>query len=172
MCSWADFQNPFIGDGIPPQNTWSSPAQELGLFGQFTKLEAELNNSFHLTLAIGGWTWSQNFSLAVSTASSRQSLAQSIITLFQQWPAFRGVSIDWEYLSGNGVNYGNAGNVVSTSDPANFLSFVQTLRGMFNQQGWTTYTIAMCCTPAPEKLQFNVGSLVPYIDEWHVMTYE
>ena len=125
-----------------------------------------------MTLAIGGWTWSANFSLAVRTASSRKSLAQSLITLFQQWPVFSGVSVDWEYLSNDGVNYGNAGNVVDPSDSANFVLFVKVLRDMFNQQGWTNYTIAMCCTAAKEKIKFDVESLIPILDEWHVMTYE
>jgi hypothetical protein len=30
----------------------------------------------------------------------------------------------------------------------------------------------MCCTPAPEKIKFDVKRLVPLLDEWHVMTYE
>lgn len=106
------------------------------------------------------------------TASSRTSLAQSIVTLFQQWPVFKGVSIDWEYLSNNGVNYGASGNNVDPSDSANFASFVSQLRSMFNQQGWNNYTIALCCASAPEKVQFDVASLIPLLDEWHVMTYE
>ena len=67
VCRWADFQNPFIGRGINPQNTWSSPPQNLGLFGQFTKLYNCTEGSFKLTLAIGGWTWSANFTLAVNS---------------------------------------------------------------------------------------------------------
>jgi chitinase len=169
---WADFQNPFIGDGVNPQNTQSSPASDLGLFGQFSKLYANTNGSFRVQLAIGGWTWSQNFSLAVRTASSRTSLATSIVTLLAQWPCFKGVIIDWEYLSDNGINYGNTGNVVDPSDSANFVLFVQQLRSMYVQQGWNNYTIALCCTPAPEKIQFDVKSLVPLLDQWHVMTYE
>ena len=172
MCRWADLQNPFIGDGVDPQNTSSSPAQDLGLFGQFTKLYTATNGGFRMQLAIGGWTFSTNFSLAVRTASSRSSLAQSIVTLFQQWPVFTGVSIDWEYLSNNGVNYGNTGNVVDPTDSANFILFVDMLRQLFNQNKWTDYTIALCCTSAPEKLQFDVASLIPLLDEWHVMTYE
>ena len=171
-CRWADFQNPFIGDGVNPQNTWSSPPSDLGLFGQFSKLYANTNGSFSVMLAIGGWTWSQNFSLAVRTAASRTSLATSIVTLLQQWKCFKGVTIDWEYLSNDGVNYGNTGNVVDRSDSANFALFVQQLRSMFLQQGWNNYTISLCCTPAPEKIKFDVKSLVPLLDEWHIMTYE
>src|SRR5947207_1498298 len=131
-----------------------------------------MNGSFKMTLAVGGWTWSANFSLAVRTPSSRASLAQSIVTLFQKWPIFSGVSIDWEYLSNDGVNYGNSGNVVHPSDSANFVEFVKVLRNMFNQKGWTSHRIALCCTAAPEKIKFDVASLLPLLDEWHVMTYE
>ena len=172
VISWADFQNPFIGKGVDPQNTGSSPAQDLGLFGQFTKLYRATNGAFRVQLAIGGWTWSANFSLAVRTVSSRASLAQSIVKLFQQWPVFTGVSIDWEFLSDNGVNYGNSGNAVDPSDSANFVLFVRTLRELFNKNNWTTYTIALCCTSAPEKIHFDVASLIPLLDEWHVLTYE
>lgn len=169
---WNDFQNPFVGNGVDPQNTWNSPAQDLGLFGQFTKFYTATNGAFRLQLVIDGWIWSTNFSLAARTASSRTSLAQSIVTLFQQWPVFTGVSIDWEYLSNNGVNYGNSWNVVDSSDSKNFVLFMQTLRQLFNQANWTHYTIALCCTFAPEKIQFDVASLVPLLDEWHVLTYE
>jgi chitinase len=129
-------------------------------------------------LAIGGWTWSTYFSLAVRTAASRTSLATSIVTLLQQWPCFKGVTIDWEYLSNNGVNYGSTGspssppNVVDPSDSANFILFLQQLRSMYVQQGWNNYTIAMCCTPAPEKIHFDVKGLIPLLDQWHIMTYE
>jgi len=125
-----------------------------------------------LTLSIGGWSWSKNFSLAVRTAQSRESLAQSIVTLFKQWPCFTGVSIDWEYLSNDGVNYGNDGNIVDPSDSESFALFVERLRCLFDEQGWRKYTIAMCFTPAPEKMKFDVERLIPLLDEWHIMTYE
>ena len=169
---WADFDNPFIGNGVDPQNTWNSPKSDLGLFGQFNKLHKNTNGAFNLTLSIGGWSWSKNFSLAVRTTSSRTSLAQSIVDLFTAWPCFTGVSIDWEYLSNDGVNYGNVGNIADPSDCENFALFVELLRGMFNARGWTSYTIAMCFTPAPEKIKFDVKRLIPLLDEWHVMTYE
>lgn len=85
---------------------------------------------------------------------------------------FKGVTFDWEYLSNDGVNYGNSGNSTDPSDPANFVLFCQTLKGMFQQQGWNDYTIAACFTAAPEKMKFNAKDLVPVLDEWHVMTYE
>jgi chitinase len=144
----------------------------LGLFGQFNKLVNATKNGLHLTLSIGGWTWSKNFSLAVRTEGSRGSLADSIISLFQQWPCFHGVSIDWEYLSNNGVNYGNDGNIVHPDDSENLAKFIELLRHKFNHEGWHRHTIAMCCTPAPEKMHFDVKRLIALLDEWHIMTYE
>lgn len=170
--SWADFENPFIGKGVPPENTWSSPKEDLGLFGQFNKLWKSTGGAFNLSLSIGGWSWSKNFSLAVRTPESRESLATSIIELFLQWRCFSGVSVDWEYLSNNGVNYGNEGNIVHPDDCENLAAFLELLRQKFIGQGWNTYTIAMCFTPAPEKIQFDVKRLIPLLDEWHVMTYE
>ena len=125
-----------------------------------------------MTLSIGGWTWSKYFSLAVRTPASRESLAKSIVDLFVQWPVFTGVSIDWEYLSNNGVNYGNAGNTVHSDDCENFAKFVELLRCQFDDKGWRYYTIAMCFTPALDKIKFDVKRLVPLLDEWHIMTYE
>lgn len=172
MYRWADFQNPFIGNGVEPQNTWASPPSDLGLFGQFSKLYKETNGSVKMILSIGGWTWSQSFSLAVRTGSSRQSLVNSIVTLFQQWKCFTGINFDWEYLSDDGVNYGKEGNAVDPNDSANFNLFVEELKGMFDALGWKNYTISMCCTAAPEKIKFDLNFLIQFIDEFHIMTYE
>jgi chitinase len=161
-----------MGKGVLPENTWDSPKTDLGLFGQFNKLLRNTNGSFHLTLSIGGWSWSTNFSLAVRTPQSRQSLVNSIIQLFQQWTCFKGVSIDWEYLSNDGVNYGKDGNITHPDDCENLAKFLELLRASFQHQNWPEYTIAMCFTPAPEKMKFDVRRLIPLLDEWHVMTYE
>ena len=84
--------------------------------------------------------------------------------------------MDWEYLSNDGVNYGRDENghvnIAHPDDCENFALFVELLRNYFNERGWNGYTIAMCCTAAPEKMKFDVGRLVPLLDEWHVMTYE
>jgi hypothetical protein len=55
----------------------------------------------------------------------------------------------------------NSGNVVDPSDSVNFTAFVKNLRGMFNQQGWTQYAIALRCTYAPEQIKFDVENFDP-----------
>lgn len=166
--SWADFDNPYIGKGVDPQNTWSSPASDLGNFGQLSKLRRSGKN-FNCVLAIGGWSWSTYFSDAVSTAATRQTFVQSIVDLFNQWPGlFNGVTIDWEYLSNDGVNYGNAGNHANAQDPQNFVLFLTALRAALGSD----FTISICVTAAPEKIKMPVAQIHPLIDQLHVMTYD
>ncbi|ODQ51084.1 hypothetical protein SAICODRAFT_72980 [Saitoella complicata NRRL Y-17804] len=163
---WADFENPFMGKGAPPENTWQSPPQDLGNLGQFRKLLAS-GARINITLSIGGWTWSKHFSEA-----SRDSLAQSVIKFFKEWDVFNGVSFDWEYVSNNGVNYGADGNVTHPSDAANLLLFIKRVRILFHDEGWLDYTISLCCTPAPEKIKFKVEEFVEVLDQFHIMTYD
>lgn len=68
--AWADFDNPYIGTGVNPQNTWSTPPDQLGNLGQFNKLRKQ-GKKFNLHLSVGGWSWSGNFSKAVSTPQTR-----------------------------------------------------------------------------------------------------
>jgi len=170
--TYADYTKRYVsGSFVPPADTWASNTGIYGNFGQFQKLKAS-GKLKSLVLGVGGWTWSANFSKAVSTASSRSTLVNSIITTFQTFPIFNGIAFDWEYLSNNGINYGNTGNSVSANDPANFLSFLQLLRSQFAQNGMGSYTIAMCVCSAPEKIAFDPTPLVPLVDEFQVMTYD
>ena len=166
--SWADFDNPYIGKGVDPQNTWSSPASDLGNFGQFAKLRRQ-GKKFNFQLALGGWSWSTYWSDAVATAAARQTVVQSIVDLFNKWPGlFNGVSIDWEYLSNDGKNYGNDGNHATPQDPDNFVEFLKLLRSALG----SSFIIAMCVTAAPEKIKMPVDKIHPLVDQIHVMTYD
>ena len=165
---WADFQNPYIGKGIDPQNTWDSPPSDLGNFGQFNKLR-KAGKKFNLALAIGGWTWSAHFSQAVSTAATRATMVASIVAIFTSWPGlFNGVTIDWEYLSNNGINYGLDGNAVNVKDASNFILFVKQLRAALGP----AFRISMCVTAAPEKIKMPVREVASVVDELHIMTYD
>lgn len=170
---WADYQNPFTGpgQGVDPQNTWSSPPEDLGLLGQFRKL-FKAGKKFNLTMAIGGWTYSAKFSDAFLTASSRRSMVDSIVGEMKKYPFFNGVTIDWEYLSDDGVNYGNTGNIARKEDAVNFMDFLKQLRSAFNSNGWNSYTISMCVTAAPEKMKFPVKQVCDLVDQVHIMTYD
>lgn len=165
---WADYQNPYVGKGVDPQNSWSSPPIDLGNLGQFSKLRRQ-GKKFNFALSLGGWSWSTHFSEAVSTELNRQNLVSNIRTVFDKYPGlFNGVNIDWEYLSNDGVNYGNAGNVASKADADNFVQFLKLLRGNLG----SSYRISIAVVAAPEKIKMPVNLIHPLVDEIHVMTYD
>lgn len=165
--SWADLENPFVGKGVDPQNTWESPKSDLGNLGQFRKL-IKAGKKFNMTLSIGGWTWSKYFSSAVSTDTTRRNIVSSISSIFQTYPGlFNGISWDWEYLTDNGENYGNAGNEASRNDVNNFIELIKlcktTLPG---------FRHSICVVAAPEKVACPWETLHPYVDEVHIMSYD
>ncbi|KAF5390714.1 hypothetical protein D9757_002684 [Collybiopsis confluens] len=77
----------------------------------------------HAKLSIGGWGGSQFFSSAVSTQSTRTTLANSMITTINNF-GLDGIDIDWEYPGRLGMQ----GNQVSSADSNNYLLFLQLLR--------------------------------------------
>ncbi len=120
--------------------------------------------NFKTSLAIGGWTWSKNFSLAVATATCRKLFISSLADILTKCPVFSGIIIDWEYLSEDGINHGLAGNISSKADLANFVLLLQELR-----IAQPTMTIGVCCSSTP---YFNISDVNPYVDEFHLMTYD
>src|SRR5688572_15973433 len=54
------------------------------------------NPNLRLLISIGGWSWSENFSDAVLTETSRKKFASSAVEIVQQYH-LDGVDIDWEY---------------------------------------------------------------------------
>jgi chitinase len=177
ICSrdvWADTDKRYTNaaDSIPPPDDWNNPVGLFGNFGQFKKL-LDSGRKLNVTLSLGGWSWSKHFSDAVSTENTRTRFVTNIVETLNKYPIFNGVSLDWEFVSNDGVNYGHTGNTVSRSDSKNFVLFLKQLRNTFNQDNRIKhYTIAMCCVAAPEKAKFDVEQMHPYLDELHVMTYD
>ena len=56
----------------------------------------EKNRDLKILISIGGWSWSENFSDAVLTDSSRVIFAKSAVDIIRKY-ALDGVDIDWEY---------------------------------------------------------------------------
>ena len=167
---WSDFQKTFRGSNLPDDNWEDSDQKRAGNLGQLRKLKAIYDYKLHLS--IGGWTWSKNFSLAMKTRSSRQSLVQSIIDFLETYPFFDGVDFDWEYLTDNGVNHGNAGNNVDPKDAENFIEFIYELRARLIEKGRNGFILGMCAVAAPEKVEFPVEKIHPLLDEIRIMTYD
>lgn len=160
---WADT------DKVIPPSTWDDPPGTLhGNLGEFRRLR-QAGKKFKLSLAIGGWTLSGNFSSAVASDASRNAFVNSITSFIAQYSdLFTGVVIDWEYLSNDNVNYGLGGNVTAPSDQVNFASFLQLLRAKLP----LTVSIAMCATAADDRIAFDPKVVMPYLKELHLMTYD
>ncbi|KAG8890569.1 hypothetical protein FRB98_007123 [Tulasnella sp. 332] len=77
----------------------------------------------NVKLSVGGWTGSKYFSTAVSTSANRKTFVANILKVYKQYD-IDGIDIDWEYPG----NMGQAGNIVSSSDSANFILFLKDLR--------------------------------------------
>lgn len=164
---WADHQNPLVGKGVEPQNTWASAATDLGNLGQFYKLRKS-GKRFNMSLAVGGWSWSGKFSDAVATPATRTTFVDSLLAVFTRYPGlFNGVSIDWEYLSDNGINYGLEGNAARKEDGANFVELLKLLRRRL-----PGFRIGMCVVAAPEKIKMPVEHIHPLLDHIDIMTYD
>jgi chitinase len=170
--AWADTDKRYTAsDGVSPADSWNDTSGLFGNFGQFKKLR-DSGKQMNIVLSLGGWTWSKNFSPAVSTETTRTNLINNIVNTLKKYPIFSGVSLDWEYVSNDGVNYGNVGNIANSQDSANFVLFLQKLRSAFDSNGMANFTIAMCCVADPAKAKFEVEKMHQYLTELHVMTYD
>ena len=172
---WADFDKRMAGgESVNPPDSWSTPSASgyYGNFGQFYKLKHVQKKQFKLILALFGWTWSSKCSDVYATQDSRKAFVDGLISIFKRYSIFDGVSIDHEYLSDDGKNYGKTGNVARPQDGSNFVEFLRLLRRQLDANGFKHFEISMCCTAAPEKARFPIEKIHPLLTYLEVMTYD
>src|SRR5688572_17068274 len=80
------------------------------------------NPELKILISIGGWSWSENFSDAVLTESSRKKFAQSSVDMIDKFN-LDGVDIDWEYPGFRGQD-----NVYRAEDRQNFTLMFKAVR--------------------------------------------
>lgn len=83
----------------------------------------KINPDLKIVISIGGWSWSENFSDAVLTPSSRKLFAKSSVDIVRQYD-LDGVDIDWEYPTMRGEE----GNVYRPEDKQNFTLMFRDIR--------------------------------------------
>lgn len=81
------------------------------------------SHNVNALITIGGWTGSQFFSSNVATAANRTIFVKTLTQLVTKYQ-LDGLDFDWEYPNQSGIGC----NVMSPSDSANFLLFLQELR--------------------------------------------
>lgn len=83
----------------------------------------KINPDLKIVPSIGGWAWSENFSDAVLTESSRKKFAKSSVDIVRQYD-LDGVDIDWEYPAMRGEE----GNIYRPEDKQNFTLMFREIR--------------------------------------------
>lgn len=152
----------------------SDPRAQQTVWGNFNQL-AQLKEKYpHLTvsIAVGGWTLSKNFSTVTSTAAGREAFADSLAMFLDMYRMFDGIDFDWEYPGGGGLD----GNSSSPNDGANYAQLVRLVRQKLDALGGQlgrTYEISVASPAGLEKIaDFNLAGLAPHVDFFNVMTYD
>lgn len=84
------------------------------------------NPDLKILISIGGWSWSENFSDAVLSDTSRTAFAASAVNIVRQYE-LDGIDIDWEYPGMKGED-----NVFRPEDKENFTLMLKALRDQLN----------------------------------------
>ena len=171
--AWADFDQRMVNidKGLQPLDSWNEDKPFYGNFGQFKKL-IDAGKKFNLGLSIGGWTWSQNFSLAVRTQESRKAFVDEIIAIFDKFPIFNSVDYDWEYPSKNGKVLGMEHNIAHPDDGKNFVALLKLTKDRLKATGRSHYQVTCCVAADPAKLDEFPAEAFQYLDSVNCMTYD
>ncbi|KAJ7255293.1 glycoside hydrolase family 18 protein [Mycena rebaudengoi] len=127
------------------------------------------SNGVSALLSIGGWTGSIHFSTAVATQENRTAFVNAVLGLVSKYK-LDGIDFDWEYPGKEGLPC----NKVDPADSANFLAFLQQLRGTSDGQD-LVLTAAVGITPfvgsdgAPMN---DVSEFAKVLDRIALMAYD
>jgi len=179
--SWADFQRPFAAT---ESVTGAADAAGQALMGNFNQLKELKAADPHLkiVMAIGGWSWSSQFSGLSETAAGRQKFVQSCVDQYIRGnipglPAsaakgvFDGISVDWEYPNEIGNN-----NPHGPQDTPDFTALIHEFRGQLDAQGHADHrqyllTADVSANPAVAA-QLQLRPLASDLDWFNVMTFD
>jgi len=131
----------------------------------------ETNPDLKILLSVGGWVWSNWFSDAAVTESSRKIFAESIVVLIKEHD-LDGVDMDWEYPGQRAED-----NAYRPVDKANFTLMLKEIREHLDKLGEETGDKHYLLTIASGSDQHyfnntNLGEAHHYLDFINVMTYD
>lgn len=131
----------------------------------------KINPDLKILISIGGWAWSENFSDAVLTDSSRVKFAKSSVDIIRKYK-LDGVDIDWEYPA----MPGEEGNVYRPEDKENFTLMFEAIRKELDilekedgQKKLLTTAVAGWEEFIPHS---EMGKAQQYLDFVNLMTYD
>jgi chitinase len=138
-------------------------------FRKLNKLK-RINAKLKILISLGGWGWSENFSDAVLTASSRRKFAKSNAAIVEEHN-LDGVDIDWEYPGMKGED-----NVFRPEDKQNFTLMFQALREELDKLSKKTGKTYLLTTAIPCFTRFieitEMGKAQQYLDYINLMAYD
>ncbi len=123
-------------------------------------------------ISVGGWTWSEHFSDAALTESSRMRFVKSCLDIYlvRYGEVFDGVDIDWEYPVSGGLYPGRP------EDKQNLTLLLQEFRNQMNSLQETTgkqYLLTLAGPAAPDTISnFELGEIQKTLDWINLMTYD
>jgi len=130
----------------------------------------KINPNLKILISIGGWGWSENFSDAVLTPSSRKKFAKSSVDIMHLH-LLDGVDIDWEYPGFKGED-----NVFRLEDKENFTLMFQAIREEMDELSKSTKQHYLLTTAIPCFHEFiektEMGKLHTYLDYINLMSYD
>lgn len=129
-----------------------------------------INPNLKILFSVGGWGWSDFFSDAVLTSSSRRKFARSNVALVEQYD-LDGVDIDWEYPGMRGED-----NVFRPEDKQNFTLMFQAIREELDDLSSRTGKKYLLTTATPCFSGFHnvteMGKAQQYLDYINLMAYD
>jgi len=130
----------------------------------------KVNPDLKILISLGGWSWSENFSDAVLTASSRKKFAKSCVDIIRLHQ-LDGVDIDWEYPGFKGED-----NIFRPEDKENFTLMFQAIREELEELTKSTGQHHLLTTAIPCFQAFidktEMGKLQTYLDYINLMSYD
>lgn len=134
---------------------------------EFVRLAKQ--NNVVASLSIGGWGGSRYFSTGVGSATNRTAMVGAVLDLVRDYE-LEGVDFDWEYPGMQGMGC----NEINPDDTANFLLFLQELRGTQAGAGLVLSSAVYVETfyDASGKPSSDVSAFADVFDYIAVMNYD
>lgn len=130
----------------------------------------KINPALKILISVGGWSWSENFSDAVLTESSRKKFAQTNAAIVAE-NDLDGVDIDWEYPGMKGQD-----NVFRPEDRENFTLMFKAIREELDILSARTGKTYLLTTAIPCFTRFiemtEMGKAQQYLDFINLMAYD
>lgn len=129
------------------------------------------NPALKILISIGGWAWSENFSDAVLSDTSRRAFAKSSVDIIAKYN-LDGVDIDWEYPG----MAGEEGNIYRPEDKQNYTLMFRDIRLSLDSLAKITgkkYLLTTAVGGSKSYVEHTEMNLAQtYLDYINLMTYD